>query len=51
MKIKFKNQSYQDDAVNSIIDVFIGQTNGFRRDLIGRQIVDTGLFAHEEEII
>ena len=40
MKIKFKNQSYQDDAVNSIVDVFIGQTNGFRRDLIGRQIVD-----------
>ena len=51
MKIKFKNQPYQDDAVNSIVDVFIGQTNGFRRDLIGRQIVDTGIFAHEEEII
>ena len=51
MKIKFKNKSYQDDAVNSIVDVFIGQTNGFRRDLIGRQVVDTGIFAHEEEIV
>lgn len=51
MKIKFKNQSYQDDAVNSIVDVFIGQTSGFRRDLIGRQVVDTGIFAHEEDII
>ena len=36
MKLKFKHQSYQDDAVNSIVKCFEGQPMGFRRDLLAR---------------
>ena len=34
MKLKFKHQSYQDDAVQAIVDVFKGQSKGYRRDLL-----------------
>ncbi|MDY3800899.1 MAG: DEAD/DEAH box helicase family protein [Bacilli bacterium] len=52
MKLKFKHQSYQDDAVNSLVNCFVGQKRGSRKDLLARynHTVDTGLFAHEEEI-
>ena len=52
MKLKFKQQAYQDDAVRSLVNCFIGQKNGSRRDLLARykHTVDTGLFAHEEEV-
>jgi len=52
MKLKFKHQSYQDDAVKSLVNCFLGQKKGSRRDLIARykHIVDTGLLAHEEEV-
>lgn len=52
MKLKFKNQSYQDDAVQSLVNCFLGQKKGSRRDLLARykHTVDTGLFAHEEEV-
>ena len=52
MKLKFKHQSYQDDAVSSIVKCFSGQKKGSRRDLLARykKVVDTGLFAHEENI-
>ena len=52
MKLKFKHQSYQDDAVKSLVSCFLGQKKGSRKDLIARykHIVDTGLFAHEEEV-
>ena len=52
MKLKFKHQSYQDDAVQSLINCFLGQKKGSRRDLLARykHTVDTGLFAHEEEV-
>ena len=36
MKLKFKNQSYQDDAVQSVVDVFEGQSRGYRKDLMAR---------------
>lgn len=36
MKLKFKHQSYQDDAVQAIVDVFKGQSKGYRRDLFAR---------------
>ena len=36
MKLKFKHQSYQDDAVQAIVDVFKGQSIGYRRDLLAR---------------
>ena len=52
MKLKFKHQSYQDDAVKSLVYCFLGQKKGSRRDLLARykHTVDTGLFAHEEEV-
>ena len=52
MKLKFKHQSYQDDAVRSLVNCFAGQKKGSRRDLLARykHTVDTGLFAHEEEV-
>ena len=52
MKLKFKHQSYQDDAVKSLVNCFLGQKKGFRKDLQARfkRTVDTGLFAHEEEV-
>lgn len=37
MKLKFKNQQYQTDAVMSLVNCFKGQKKGYRRDLIGRQ--------------
>ena len=52
MKIKFKHQSYQDDAVNSIVKCFEGQPIGSRRDLLARYktIEGTGLFREEKMI-
>lgn len=52
MKLKFKHQSYQDDAVNSLVNCFLGQEKGYTRNLLVRykHVVDTGLFAHEEEV-
>ena len=52
MKLKFKHQSYQDDAVKSLVNCFLGKKKGSRKDLIARykHVVDTGLFAHEEEV-
>jgi len=56
MKLKFKQQQYQTDAVMSIVNCFEGQRNGNRKDLIARHIktIDKGsLFEKtiEEEII
>lgn len=52
MRLKFKHQSYQDDVVRSLVNCFLGQKRGTRRDLIARykHTVDTGMFAHEEEV-
>lgn len=52
MKLKFKHQSYQDDAVQSIVDVFKGQSKGYRRDLLARykKVDGTGIFREEKEI-
>jgi len=52
MKLKFKHQSYQDDAVKSLVSCFSGQKKGSKKDLLTRymHIVDTGIFAHEEEV-
>lgn len=52
MKLKFKHQSYQDDAVQSIVDVFKGQSKGYRRDLLARykKVEGTGIFKEEKEI-
>lgn len=52
MKLKFKHQSYQDDAVQSIVDVFKGQSKGYRRDLLARykKAEGTGIFEEEKEV-
>lgn len=53
MKLKFKHQSYQDDAVQSLVNCFIGQKKGSRRDLLARfkQTSDEGtLFEKTEEV-
>lgn len=52
MKLKFKHQSYQDDAVQSIVDVFKGQSKGYRRDLLARykKFEGTGIFREEKEV-
>ena len=36
MKLKFKQQQYQDDAVKSIVDCFKGQEKASRKDIIAR---------------
>src|SRR5574344_191823 len=55
MKLKFKQQQYQEDATNSVIRCFEGQTKGGRRDLIARRtkIIGTGVLEEKfnEEIV
>lgn len=56
MKLKFKQQQYQNDATESVIKCFEGQSKGNRRDLFDRRIVtkDQGTFFEqtvEEEFI
>ena len=36
MKLKFKNQSYQDDAVRRVVNIFEGQTKGNRKSNLYR---------------
>jgi type III restriction enzyme len=43
MKLHFKKQQYQEDAVNALARVFAGQTKGMRKEVTGR----TGFFADE----
>ncbi len=43
MKLKFKQQQYQADATNAVVNVFAGQTKGNRKDIVGR----TGFIANE----
>lgn len=43
MKLHFKKQQYQEDAVSALSRVFTGQSKGLRKEVTGR----TGLFADE----
>ena len=43
MKLKFKQQQYQNDAAMAVVNCFKGQTKGERKEIIGR----TGLFIEE----
>lgn len=43
MKLKFKQQHYQHDAAMAVVNCFIGQSKGERKELISR----TGLFSYE----
>lgn len=52
MKLKFKEQQYQNNAVNSVINCFSGEVKQTRKELIGKKriIVDEGtLFEYEQE--
>ncbi len=51
MKLKFKQQKFQEDAALAVVRCFEGQIKGDRRDTIDRRIVDKGtLFEREEEV-
>ena len=53
MKLKFKRQQYQDDAVMSVVNCFIGQKKGNRKDLLARytKVTEKGsLFEKKEDI-
>ena len=53
MKLKFKQQQYQDDAVKSIVNCFKGQEKGSRKDIIARytKTLDKGTLIEETEDI
>jgi len=50
MKLRFKEQQYQLDAVNSITRIFAGQTKGQRNEVVGRNEIDRGLFGRTIEV-
>lgn len=53
MKLKFKQQQYQDDAVMSVVKCFEGQKKGTRKDLLARytRTLDEGtIFEKTEEV-
>ena len=43
MKLKFKQQAYQNDAAMAVVRCFEGQSKGFRKEVSGR----TGFLTHE----
>ena len=51
MKLKFKQQQYQDDAVGAIVNCFKGQEKGSRNDLIARytRTLDKGTLLEKTE--
>ena len=50
MKLKFKQQWYQTDATNAVVDCFLGQTKWFRKDIMDRKIIDDNLLGKRVEI-
>ena len=44
MKLKFKQQQYQTEATMAVVNCFDGQSKGERKDIVGRKVVDKGLF-------
>lgn len=49
MKLKFKQQGYQNKATQAVVDCFIGQTKGRAKELLGRS-VDKGQSSFIEDI-
>lgn len=43
MKLQFKKQQYQTDAVSNLVRIFSGQSKGFRKDVVAR----TGIYIQE----
>ena len=52
MKLKFKQQQYQTDAVNAVVNCFLSQEKDIRKDLLSRRsrTVDEGTLFEREEI-
>lgn len=50
MKLKFKQQQYQSDATDAVVNCFVGQTKGLRKDIADRRIVDKWTLLEREEI-
>ncbi len=49
MKLKFKNQDYQEQAANAVVNLFNGQTKGFRKELAGyKGFVAEEIFANKK---
>ena len=44
MKLKFKKQQYQENAAQAVVKCFEGQSNGIRKDLVGRREKEITLF-------
>jgi len=50
MKLIFKQQSYQADATMAVVRCFEGQSKGHRKEVIGRETLDHGLFGKEIKV-
>ena len=53
MKLKFKQQQYQTDAINAVVNCFLGQKKDNRRDLLARYIKtinEETLFEKKEQV-
>lgn len=50
MKLKFKQQTYQSDATMAVVRCFEGQSKGFRKEVVGREILDHRLFGIEVKV-
>lgn len=50
MKLKFKQQAYQTNATDSVVNCFMGQTKWLRKDISDRRVIDDNLFWKRIEI-
>jgi len=50
MKLKFKQQQYQADATDAVVNCFIWQTKWLREDIADRRIVEKWTLFEREEI-
>ena len=50
MKLQFKNQQYQVDAANAVVNLFNGQNNNENKILIDREVRGIGYFEEEIEV-
>jgi len=50
MKLQFKQQSYQTDAAMAVVRCFDGQSKGFRKEVVGRETLDHGMFGTEIKV-
>ena len=54
MKLQFKSQMYQADATRAVVEVFEGQNEGLREDIVERKVTKTTILDQEyieEEVV